>query len=97
MNLLKTVLLAVEANPGVMSPILVEFMLRGELIGRMTEKGLDKSPFFGVAADKSGHALMEAINEGIAHGLLGRIGGFYPGLVLTSRGEAWLASSATLV
>ena len=72
------VLLAIQTHPATMSPILLEYLLRGESIGRMKEKGLDTSPHRGL--------LQDAANW--------KGSGFYPSLRLTPLGESQLATGA---
>jgi superfamily II DNA helicase RecQ len=88
--LTRTVLQAVERHPLLMSPILLEYLLRGESIGRMSEKGLDASPFLGRLAEAAPGAIAAGIADALDAGWLARSGGFYPALKLTAQGEAQL-------
>ena len=88
------VLLAVQAHPATMSPILLEYLLRGESIGRMKEKGLDISPHRAVLADAPNWEVAEAIVGCLASGWLAKGAGFYPALRLTPLGEAQLTTGA---
>lgn len=87
------VLLAVQAHPSSMSPILLEYLLRGESIGRMKEKGLDVSPHRAMLADVPNWAVAEAIMACLTAGWLAKAAGFYPALRLTPAGEAQLAAA----
>lgn len=86
----RVVLQAVQRHPLLMSPLLLEYLLRGEMIGRMQEKGLMESPFHGILADAPPGAIAEAIADALDAGWLARSGGFYPALKLTPHGEGQL-------
>lgn len=90
----RTVLQAVQRHPHAMSPILLEYMLRGEVIGRMAEKGLTESPLHGALAEEPNWVVAEGIMACLAAGWIARSGGFYPALRLTPQGEAQLAVAA---
>lgn len=81
------VLKAVQLHPNTMSPILLDHLLRGETIGRMAEKGLLDSPYFGMLADLPMGAVYHLIEACIETGWLSRGTGFYPALGLTHTGE----------
>lgn len=87
---LQVVLRAVRYHPGIMSPILLEYLLRGERIGRMEEKGLLTSPFFGALQDLPSGDVAHLIAEALLTRWLLRSGGFYPALRLSASGEAQL-------
>ena len=92
--LVRTVLHAVKLHPGLMSPILLAYLLRGETIGRMLEKGLMESPLRGAHAGVAEAELAEAIADAERHGWLSKASGFYPALRLTTAGEAQLVAEA---
>ena len=91
-----TVLNAVNAHPLAMSPILLEYLLRGEVIGRMAEKGLLESPYHGVLADTEPGLVAGLISEALGKGFMSRGGGFYPALKLTPAGENYLAENTVV-
>jgi superfamily II DNA helicase RecQ len=90
----RTVLTAVQKHPMLMSPVLLEYLLRGDVIGRMAEKGLLQSPFHGVLAAEPGHEITNAISHCLEQGWLIRTSGFYPSLTLSPAGEMRLAAAA---
>lgn len=78
---------AVLSHSGLCSPVLLEHLLRGSVIGRMAEKGLRESPFFGALARPgnrlpTGWEVADAIGDLRREGVLATAPGFYPGLVL---------------
>lgn len=87
---------AVRQHPLLMSPLLLEYLLRGEIIGRMAEKGLLDSPHHGALADVCGPSVAENIAEVLAAGYIARGGGFYPALKITPAGEAALDAAMAL-
>jgi superfamily II DNA helicase RecQ len=91
---LRTVLLAVQAHPFLMSPVLLEHLLRGEELGRMREKGLVGSPYFGALPTADVLDLYRLIQVCVEAGWLARGTGFYPALGLTHKGEDQLAEWA---
>lgn len=84
-------LAAVQAHPGSMSPVLLEYLLRGDIIGRMGEKGLLTSVHHGALSGATSHDVHTAITTVLARGFAYRGSGFYPALWLTPDGTAWLA------
>ena len=86
----RAVLQAVQRHPLTMSPLLLEYLLRGEAIGRMAEKGLLQSPHHGELATEPNGAIAEAIADALDAGWIARGGGFYPALKLTPQGEGQL-------
>lgn len=87
---MQVVLKAVRQHPGMMSPILLEYLLRGENIGRMEEKGLLDSPFKGLLAGLPIGEVGRLISEALLTRWLLRAGGFYPALRLSAAGEGQL-------
>ncbi|MEB3329486.1 MAG: HRDC domain-containing protein [Candidatus Sericytochromatia bacterium] len=85
-----TVLKAVDRHPALMSPIMLEYMLRGETIGRMEEKGLIGSPFHGALAEAPPGVVAGAVATALTCRWVARAGGFYPALRLTTAGEVQL-------
>ncbi|MDB5095698.1 MAG: recQ [Cyanobacteria bacterium RYN_339] len=90
---IKTILQAVQKHPLMMSPVLLEYLLRGEIIGRMSEKGLLESPFHAALVDEKSHEITAAVAHCLEQGWLARTSGFYPALILTSAGELRLAAA----
>jgi len=90
---MQVVLRAVQAHPSTMSPILLEYLLRGETIGRMEEKGLLESSHFGALRDLPPGAVASLIGEALLERYLLRSGGFYPALRLSTTGEGELLVS----
>lgn len=90
----RTVLAAVRMHPNLMSPVLLDHLLRGEVIGRMAEKGLLDSPHFGELKALPTGAVYHLIEACLAAGWLSRGAGFYPALVLTHTGEDLLLGAA---
>lgn len=80
----KAILEAVMFHPKVMSPILLAYMLTGETIGRMMEKGLNNSSFFGLLDFDTAEVGSE-IAKLVSEGYLNRASGFYPALSLDLR------------
>jgi superfamily II DNA helicase RecQ len=85
-----TVLKAVDRHPALMSPIMLEYMLRGETIGRMEEKGLIGSPYHGVLDEAPPGVVANAVALALTSRWVARAGGFYPALRLTTAGEVQL-------
>ncbi|MEB3197513.1 MAG: hypothetical protein VKP62_09950, partial [Candidatus Sericytochromatia bacterium] len=85
-----TVLRAVQQHPGLMSPIMLEYLLRGETIGRMEEKGLLQSPYLGVLSAVAPEEVASCVADVLGLGWIGRAAGFYPSLRLTAAGAAQL-------
>lgn len=90
---LRTILSAVKKHPLMMSPVLLEYTLRGDIIGRMAEKGLIGSEIHGALADLPTPDLQGAIAYCLERGWLIRTSGFYPSLNVTASGELRLATS----
>ena len=82
-----TVLKAVQEHPACMSPVLLEHFLRGEVLGRMAEKGLLDSPHFGAFSTLPAMVVAALIDGCVQVGWLKREEGFYPALSLTHKGE----------
>ena len=78
----EAVVAAVKVHPGLMSPVLLEYLLRGEKIGRMAEKGLLESPHHGSLRDVPSGAIAAHIDGLLASRRLVRASGFYPALKL---------------
>lgn len=93
---IQIVLQALARHPGLMSPLMLEYLLRGETIGRMEEKGLLESPFHGALADAPAGAVAAAVATVLTSGWVARANGFYPALRLTTAGEVHLLSQAGL-
>ena len=91
-NQAKSILAAVERHPNAMSALLLEHLLRGEPFGRMEEKGLLDSTFFGALLEVPGEAIARFIEECLHAGWITRTTGFYPALTLTRLGATQLAS-----
>jgi superfamily II DNA helicase RecQ len=91
---IQTILQAVQKHPLMMSPVLLDYLLRGEIIGRMAEKGLLNSPFHAALAGEKPHEINAAIAHCLEQGWLARTSGFYPALILTAAGELRLAAGA---
>jgi superfamily II DNA helicase RecQ len=91
---LRTILQAVQAHPHTMSPVLLEHLLRGEELGRMREKDLLDSPYFGALAGADVIDVYKLIQICVEAGWLVRGSGFYPSLGLAHRGEDQLAEWA---
>ena len=89
---IRTVLEAVQRHPLMMSPVLLEYLLRGDVIGRMAEKGLLQSPYHGKLADFTSAEITASITECLERGWLMRTSGFYPALTLSPTGERRLMS-----
>lgn len=88
----KFVLQAVDQHPHCMSPVLLEHLLRGEVIGRMAEKGLLDSPYMGLLTDLPPGAVAHLIEACLDAHWLSRSNGFYPALTLTLSGRQLLQS-----
>lgn len=80
----KAILEAVMFHPKIMSPTLLAYMLTGETIGRMMEKGLNNSAFFGLLNMNTADLELE-IAKLVSEGYLNKAGGFYPALSLDLR------------
>jgi hypothetical protein len=76
----RAIIEAVKLHPGVMSPIMLDHYLRGEVLGRMSEKGLLDSPYFGACADLDVMAVATIIDAAMQKHPIKRTPGFYPGL-----------------
>lgn len=87
---MQIILRAVRQHPGIMSPILLEYLLRGESIGRMEDKGLLTSPYFGALQDLPPGEVARLVADALLTRWLLRSGGFYPALRLSASGEAQL-------
>ena len=85
-SLVRTVLSAVQKHPLLMSPVLLEYLLRGDVIGRMAEKGLLQSPFHAALAAEPSHEIAAAIAQCLEQGWLLRTSGFYPALTVSPAG-----------
>ena len=83
----RTVLASVQEHPGLMSPVLLEYVLRGEVIGRMAEKHLLSSRFHGALSGAQPLDIAKAIARMVEDGYLFRQSGFYPALHVSSAGE----------
>ena len=94
-SIIQTILKAVQKHPLMMSPVLLDYLLRGEIIGRMSEKGLLDSPFHGVLEAEKSHEITAAIAHALEQGWLVRTSGFYPALIITTAGERRLASGSS--
>lgn len=92
----RVVLAAVRLHPKLMSPVLLDHLLRGEPIGRMTEKGLLDSPHFGALRSLPLGAVYHLIEACLESGWLARGTGFYPALHLTHAGEDLLMTGKSL-
>jgi superfamily II DNA helicase RecQ len=88
----RLVLQVLRDHPAAMSPVLLDHFLRGEVLGRMAEKGLLDSPHFGALSALPGFAVAALIDGCEQVGWLRRADGFYPGLSLTAKGEDMLDS-----
>lgn len=93
----KFVLQAVDQHPDCMSPVLLEHLLRGEVIGRMAEKGLLESPLLAALSDLPPGAVAHLVEACLDAGWLSRSGGFYPALSLTLSGRQLLNSFSAQV
>jgi superfamily II DNA helicase RecQ len=91
----RTILLAVQRHPNCMSALLLEYLLKGEVFGRMVEKGLLNSPYRGTFVHLPAEAISRFIEECVSEGWLVRASDFYPALTLSERGKAFLAIKAT--
>lgn len=86
------VLGAVDLHPNCASPVLLEHLLRGEVIGRMAEKQMLDSPYMGALATLPPGAVVHLIEQAIDSDWLRRSAGFYPALNLTDQGHVTLSS-----
>ena len=86
----RLVLQTLADHPAMMSPVLLDHFLRGEVLGRMAEKGLLDSPHFGALSTLPSIAVAALIDGCTQVGWLKRAEGFYPALSLTSKGESAL-------
>lgn len=82
MDISTVIIEALRAHPLLMSPLLLEYFLRGEEIGRMHEKGLVDSEWFGTLAAVPSEVITKEIYWLINNDHIRRCGGFYPALVL---------------
>lgn len=78
----EAVLDAIAKHPGVMSAPLLSFLLVGEPFGRMAEKGLVDTPFFGMLADLDADRVCEVVRQMEDDGLLESARGYYPALTM---------------
>lgn len=83
----RLVLQVLHDHPAVMSPVLLDHFLRGEVLGRMAEKGLLDSPHFGSLSTLPSMVVAALIDGCEQVGWIKRSDGFYPGLALTTKGE----------
>lgn len=94
----RMILQAVQLHRGLMSPVLLEHLLRGEVLGRMAEKGLLESPYLGALANLPAGSVFHLIEACLDAGWLARSEGFYPAVSVTRAGEdllgAWLRSAS---
>lgn len=88
----RTILATVQLHGGLMSPVLLEHFLRGEVIGRMAEKGLVDSPYMGALATLPAGAVGHLIEACLDVGWLVRADGYYPALSLSRSGLDLLAA-----
>lgn len=86
----RIVLQILNDHPAVMSAVLLDHFLRGEVLGRMAEKGLLDSPHFGALSPLPTIAVAALIEGCMEVGWLKRAEGFYPALSLTTKGESAL-------
>lgn len=84
----KTVLEAVHRHPGAMSALFLGHLLRGNVLGRIAEKGLIDSPSFGALRSVSPLEVDAAIAACQAAGWVTKVAGPYAALVLTHGGTA---------
>lgn len=87
----RTILAAVQAHPMGMSAVLLEYLLRGERVGRMAEKGLLDSEYHGALKDLPGAEIAYLISDALGERLLLRTAGFYPALALSPLGALHLS------
>ena len=90
----RTILAAIQAHPMSMSAVLLEYLLRGEKVGRMAEKGLLDSAHHGALKALPGAEISYLISDLIAERLVVRTAGFYPALALSPLGELHLSGEA---
>jgi superfamily II DNA helicase RecQ len=86
----RLVLQILNDHPAAMSAVLLDHFLRGEVLGRMAEKGLLDSPHFGALSTLPSIAVAALIEGCMEVGWLTRAEGFYPALSLTAKGESAL-------
>jgi superfamily II DNA helicase RecQ len=86
----RLVLQVLAEHPAIMSPVLFDHFLRGQVLGRMAEKGLLESPHFGALSTMPSIVVAALIDGCEQVGWLQRADGFYPALSLTAKGEAAL-------
>lgn len=79
-----------------MSPVLLDYLLRGDVIGHVTEKGLFDFPNHGALAALPSSEVSEATASCLESDWLTRSSGFYPSLSLSSSEELRLASSGAI-
>lgn len=82
------VLRAVHDHPGAMSALFLSHLLRGNIFGRMAEKGVADSPHRGALMYLQPEQIDAAIAEVIAAGWVARVAGPYAALVATREGES---------
>jgi hypothetical protein len=82
------VLRAVHEHPGAMSALFLSHLLRGNIFGRMAEKGVAESSHRGALAHLTPVEVDTAIAGAVEAGLLKRVAGPYASLVTTRGGEA---------
>jgi hypothetical protein len=87
--MLNTILACAAAHPGLMSPLVLDHLLRGKVFGRMEEKGLLNSPHFGRLKKAAPGAVSMIISEAMLNKMLVRVGGDYPGLAVPTE---WLCA-----
>jgi superfamily II DNA helicase RecQ len=90
----KTVLEAVHRHPGAMSALFLGHLLRGNVLGRIAEKGLIDSPSFGALRAVSPLEVDAAIAAVTAAGWVTKVAGPYAALVLTHEGAAKVSAAA---
>ncbi len=74
-----------------LSPLMVEYAMRGEHIGRSEAKGVGKHPAFGHLKDGGAGEAADLVSRALSEGLVAKTAGLYPGLGLTTKGQARLA------
>jgi hypothetical protein len=74
-----------------LSPLMVEYAMRGEHIGRSQVKGVGEHPAFGHLKDGGAGEAADLVSRALSEGLVAPKAGLYPGLGLTTKGQARLA------
>lgn len=74
-----------------LSPLMVEYAMRGEHIGRSQVKGVGEHPAFGHMKDEGAGEAADLVSRAQSEGLVAKTAGLYPGLGLTTKGQARLA------